>query len=236
MARKQAILSLHDVMPETLTEVEEVLAYTHCQGLPPMTLLVVPGRAWSPPQLDRLREWAGKGHELAAHGWLHEVTVRKTLYHWLHGALISRNVAEHLSLDSKGISELMHRSHQWFVENKLPLPSLYVPPAWALGRLEPDHLKDLPFEKIEVLRGFLFPATRKLLSLPMVGFEADTRSRAVAVRTWNAFQRLQHQLSSRPLRIGLHPHDLTLILAQDLRDLLARPFDFCATTDFHTFP
>lgn len=235
MAPKQAILSLHDVMPETLPEVEEVLAYARREGLPPMTLLIVPGRAWSTPHLDRLREWAGNGHELAAHGWRHEVTVRKTLYHRLHGALLSRNVAEHLSLDSREIFELMHRSHQWFVEKKLPLPSLYVPPAWALGHLEPDHLKHLPFEKIEVLRGFLFPASGRLLRLPMVGFEADTPGRALAVRAWNAFQRLQHHLSSRPLRIGLHPYDLNLNLERDLRNLLAFPFEFSSTTDFHAF-
>lgn len=231
MPRKQAILSLHDVMPETLTEVEEVLAYARRRGLPPMTLLIVPGRAWSPWQLERLREWAGDGHELAAHGWLHEVALRKTLYHRLHGVLISRHVAEHLSLDSEGIAQLMHRSHAWFAENELPVPSLYVPPAWALGRLEHPHLRNLPFEKIEVLRGFVFPASGKLLRLPMVGFEADTRTRAMAVRAWNAVQGLQHRFSGRPLRIGLHPHDLKLECARDLSDLLACPLEFRSASD-----
>lgn len=233
MPRKEAILSLHDVMPETFPEVEEVLDYARRNGIPPMTLLVVPGRDWSPDQLNRLRELAENGHELAAHGWLHQVTVRKCFYHRLHSALLSRNVAEHLSRDSMGIAALIHRSHRWFADNDLPLPSLYVPPAWALGRLENEDLKQLPFEKIEVLRGFLFPSSQKHLSLPMVGFEADTRVRAAAVRTWNALQRLQHQLSNRPLRIGLHPHDLNLKLARDLRALLASPFDFRTAADIH---
>ena len=124
---------MHDVMPETLSLVEDFLAFCSTHAIPPMTLLVVPGCDWRDEQLDRLRDLAGLGHELAAHGWLHRVGTPQSLYHRLHSTLLSRNVAEHLALDGESILALMRRSHAWFAEHDLPAPSLYVPPAWALG-------------------------------------------------------------------------------------------------------
>lgn len=150
----KACLSIHDVMPHTLERVERILAWLQKRGVPPITLLVVPGRPWEKPQIERLRQLTVEGHELAAHGWHHETKPRH-LYHRLHAALISRHVAEHLDLNSQGILELMQRSRNWFDENQLPLPDFYVPPAWALGPITKADLAQAPYHLVETTRGLL---------------------------------------------------------------------------------
>lgn len=141
-------------MPHTMDRVEHILDWLKERGVPPVALLVVPGRAWEPQQIERLRDLAAEGHELAAHGWLHETTPKR-IYHRLHAALISRHVAEHLDLNSLGILELMQRSRQWFGENDLPRPDFYLPPAWALGPLAKADLARAPYQLIETTRGLI---------------------------------------------------------------------------------
>jgi predicted deacetylase len=118
----------------------------------------------------------------------------------------------------------MQQSHDWFGEHGLPSPSLYVPPAWALGRISRQDLADLPYTAVEVLRGIHLPKTGQFKALPMIGFEADTAFRVGAVRTWNSWQMAWARVGGRPLRIGLHPHDFHLPMVKQLREILAQPF------------
>ncbi|WP_339642416.1 polysaccharide deacetylase family protein [uncultured Porticoccus sp.] len=230
-SQPRAVLSMHDVMPETLSLVEDFLAFCSTHAIPPMTLLVVPGCDWRDEQLDRLRDLAGLGHELAAHGWLHRVGTPQSLYHRLHSTLLSRNVAEHLALDGESILALMRRSHAWFAEHDLPAPSLYVPPAWALGAVARQSLASLDFARIEVLRGVLDLRTAHLHPLPLVGFEADSGFRAAILRLWNSSQTGMARISRRTLRIGVHPQDLNLRLGGSLRELLKERWHFISYGD-----
>lgn len=226
MPRRQAILSLHDVMPETLEAVQSLLGYLRTKKVPPATLLVVPGRHWEPRQLDFLHRCVEEGHELAAHGWLHEISGYGSSYHRLHSLLLSRQVAEHLSLDPQAIEDLMRRSHAWFAHQGLPSPRLYVPPAWALGKVSAQALANLPYAHVEVLQGFIEVKSQKRIRTAMVGFEADIPWRAMAVRLWNLGQLAQQRILRQPLRIGLHPFDRRLLLANDLDRLLSRTYEF----------
>ncbi|MDZ7753168.1 MAG: polysaccharide deacetylase family protein [Gammaproteobacteria bacterium] len=222
--RPAAVVSVHDVMPETLGRVEAVLALAEGLGVPPPTLLVVPGRRWEDDPLRRLGRLAAAGYPLAAHGWSHRVECFGGFYHRLHGAVVSRDVAEHLALDGAGVCALMCRSYGWFAAHGLPSPTLYVPPAWALGPLAAAQRQRLPFAHIEVARGVVEVASGRLRPLPLAGFEADTPLRAAFLRSWNRAQvALAHR---RPLRIGIHPRDLELPLSDQLRALLQRDFRF----------
>jgi len=218
-----AVLSLHDVMPETFRRMEEILDYTRKAGIPPFTLLVVPGRDWQAGQLDHLRRLAGEGYSLAAHGWVHRTRPTR-LYHRLHAAILSRNVAEHLALDEEGIAALMQRSLGWFADQNLPEPELYVPPAWAIGRISRTRLQALPVRYVEVLRGVIEVRTGRLDRLPVIGFEADTRWRSVAVRGWNRIALESARLRSSAVRISLHPEDFHLRLKTSLRHILRSEF------------
>ncbi|NBD37479.1 MAG: DUF2334 domain-containing protein [Verrucomicrobia bacterium] len=220
-----ALLSLHDVMPETLDRVEEILRLLRKNRLSPCTLLVVPGKDWSPTDLARLEAWAKEGWLLAAHGWKHKADRIQGGYHRFHSMVLSRDVAEHLERDSKGILALMARSGQWFVENGFSRPRLYVPPAWALGFLRGPDRSAVPFPMVETLTGVIRfnGRQRRQRRLPLCGYEADTRARARFLHCFNASQRLLARSSGRPLRISIHPDDLSLHMGERLRSDLHRP-------------
>jgi predicted deacetylase len=215
-ALPRALLSIHDVMPETLDDVARLFDHCLARDLPPPALLVVPGREWRETDLRRLHEWRACGAELIAHGWLHRTRPRRP-YHRLHAAFFSRDVAEHLALPTDGVLDLMRASHDWFAEHDLPSPQTYIPPAWALG-VAPHRVLDLPYRCIEVLRGVLLRDDNGMRSqhLPLLGFEADTPLRAMILRQWNGIQRQRAVRAKKPLRISIHPADHRLLLQKEL--------------------
>lgn len=226
----RALVSIHDVMPNTLKKVCALIRWLEERQVQAVTLLVVPGLNWAPDQIDCLRELNKAGYKLAAHGWAH-VAAPKRLYHRLHAALISRNVAEHLALNSGEILDLLQRSRDWFAANNLALPDFYVPPAWALGPLSDAELKYAPFNQIETTRGLITlhreqglavssgeqsPATIHFEKLPLTGYEADTPIREHFLRRWNAWQSRGALRTGKPLRISIHPDDLQLRIPDQL--------------------
>lgn len=215
------LVSIHDVMPATLGQVERIFARLQNAGLSPVTLLVVPGAGWQHRHLDRLGKMVALGAELAGHGWRHEVRHVRGFRHRLHSALISRRAGEHLALSRREILRLMLKNHRWFARHDLPAPGLYVPPAWAMGPLPRRVLDRLPFDRYETLAGVYEVKDQRFYRLPMAGFEADTAFRAVTVRAFNRINRAWARAGGRPLRLGIHPGDFELGLAEDLRAMLA---------------
>jgi predicted deacetylase len=222
----KALISVHDLMPETMPAVEQTLSRLARHRLAPVTLLVVPGRDWSRSDIQRLRALEHHGYRLAGHGWRHRAERFGGLYHRLHGLFLSRRVAEHLALDEDGIIALIQRCYEWFGEQGLEPPSLYVPPAWAMGRISAARLAaDGPFQLYERFDGVIAPAAGRVQPLPLLGYEADNALRAPILRLWNRWNRALAQRSGRPIRIGIHPLDLQLKLAADLEHELARPIE-----------
>jgi uncharacterized protein len=214
--RIRALVSVHDVMPATLREVERMLRLLDGEGVSPVTLLVVPGVGWSRTGIKRLRSFQADGHALAGHGWIHRVDRIRGIKHRLHAALISRNAAEHLALDPDEIHRLIARCHAWFIDQDLGVPDLYCPPAWAMGSIPRHRLASLPFNRYELFGGILSTRTGRLHPVPLTGYEADTAARAPLIRLWNQVNR-RRAARRGWLRIGIHPRDLELRLADDLR-------------------
>jgi predicted deacetylase len=232
MSRVPAIVSVHDLMPSTLERVMRILGLLADAGVPPATLLVVPGKAWTAGQLSTLRSLANRGHRLAGHGWAHKATEGpRSLYHWGHGRLISRNEAEHLSRPPAQVSSLIERCYRWFTQVDLPAPSLYVPPAWAMGALGLQQLRSLPFRWYEILRGMVDGPSGRVRWLPLAGFEADTTFRKASLRVWNACNVLLAARTRMPLRISIHPGDLDLLLKADLEGMIRSPWHFVREED-----
>jgi len=219
-SKRQLVISIHDVMPETLDRTESIVELLSAAGLRTVTLLVVPGKEWTRPLLGRLEALLDRGAIVAGHGWTHRADTINGFYHRLHSTLISRHAAEHLALDSTGIRRLIEHCYQWFGDNGLPVPTLYVPPAWAMGRIARRELDELPFSRYETLSGVYDAESHRFRRSPMVGFEADTTFRAVSCRLWNAAN-LAATGTNRPLRVAIHPGDLELELADDVRRLVA---------------
>ncbi|MEX0915057.1 MAG: polysaccharide deacetylase family protein [Wenzhouxiangellaceae bacterium] len=214
------LVSIHDVMPSTLGRVERIFDRLNQAGLVPVMLLVVPGRGWQREHLGRLRALVAAGAELAGHGWRHEVRHVRGVRHRLHSALISRRAGEHLALSTREILRLMLENHRWFARHDLPQPGLYVPPAWAMGPVPRRLLDRLPFDRFETLAGVYDTRHRRFHRLPMAGFEADTTFRAVTVHGFNRLNCAWARASGRPLRLGIHPDDFELKLADDLEATL----------------
>ncbi len=225
-ARASALVSVHDVTPASLPRVLRILELLHEAHVPPPTLLVVPGAGWTGDTLAELRSLVARGHPLAGHGWSHQCHARRTLWHRLHGVLISRDQAEHLSRRRQDLLALVRRCFEWFGANGLPDPELYVPPAWALGALTPGDLPTHPFRWYEDLGGLIHAHSGRRRWLPLLGFEADTRFRQASLRLLNALSVAMARRTGRPLRIALHPPDLDYLMGEDLRTLIRQPWHF----------
>ncbi|HCS88766.1 MAG: DUF2334 domain-containing protein [Thiohalocapsa sp. PB-PSB1] len=211
-----ALVSIHDLMPSTMPAVRRLLRLLERTASQPLTLLVVPGRGWSQAATRELKVLEQAGHILAGHGWLHHIERFRNPYHWLHGLLLSRRVAEHLALDANAIIELINRCHAWFGDNGLNAPYLYVPPAWALGPISIERLAETcPFRLYETFTGILDADGRRMTRMALLGYEADALPRVPVLRGFNAINR-RWAKSSGLLRIGIHPHDGELHLRRDL--------------------
>jgi hypothetical protein len=217
----QALVSVHDLMPETMPAVRRTLKLLERHRITPVTLLVVPGRDWDRDAIAELRQLQRDGYRLAGHGWQHHAERLGGLYHRLHSLFLSRRVAEHLALDEDGIIALIQRCHAWFADNGLDTPALYVPPAWAIGRVSLPRLhRRCAFALYERFDGVIDVAAGRSLRLPLLGYEADNALRAPILSAWNHWNRWRAARSGRPIRIGIHPHDIDLRLGHELeRDL-----------------
>ena len=214
-----ALISIHDVMPETIDKVADILDTLPEPCLENLVLLIVPGRNWQPQQIERLRQWQQSGLILAGHGWVHEAEKLNGFYHKLHSFFISRNAAEHLALSQAKILELMKRNYDWFIKNDLESPDYYVPPAWALGFVDRSKLQTTPFCYIENTLGIIALSDNRIKGLPLCGFEADTTFRKIFLTVWNNFQKLC-STKKYPLRISIHPNDFELLLNKQLNSFL----------------
>lgn len=224
MSIRRALVSIHDLMPATRGRVTEMLALLHHQlpGLTPASvmLLVVPGQAWRREDLDWLAGLAGRGYELAGHGWTHQAVAERDWYHRVHSRLMSSHVAEHLSRREDELAALVRACSDWFPRHHLPAPSLYVPPAWALGSVPPDAWAETSFSMVETLGGIRCLQTGAFRSLPLAGYEADSLPRAWGLKLFNQLSFLRATMDGAPVRLALHPYDLSLLLKRNLvRDL-----------------
>jgi len=101
----------------------------------------------------------------------------------------------------------------------MPERGLYVPPAWTTGRIGGDDPDRLPFRRYETLSGVYDSGTGIFRRTAMIGFEADPPFRALSCRVWNRWN-LWAAGTSKPIRVAIHPRDLRLLLAEDLRRFL----------------
>jgi len=205
-----------------MREVAELLQICRDAGIRAVTLLVVPGLDWSAAQLRQIKQWQDDGYVLAAHGWHHKCDSISSMRHRIHSKILSRDVAEHLSKDSDQIAELMKTSGGWFDENGFDFPQLYVPPAWALGGITDQALTETGFVMVETLLGVKLLQKSSFLNIPLVGFEADTALRTLALTCLNGIA--TKILVNRLLRVSLHPHDHKLWLRHGM-ELVLRDCD-----------
>ena len=231
MHRRTALVSIHDIMPDTLPEVLDIIEVLEGMKLQAVTLLVVPGLNWTEGDLRTLRDLQQAGYELAGHGWTHRCAEIDNVTHRLHSIMMSRQEAEHLSLSAEQIQSLLSRTFHWFHKAGLQPPRLYVPPAWGMGAISKAQLAQLPFQMYEYLGGVFNVERRRFFRMPVLGFLADTAARVWILRSVNGVNSALAGAFGLPLRISIHPPDLYLGLASDLRTTLERSTHFLHYAD-----
>jgi predicted deacetylase len=211
-----AIISIHDATAESLADVAAIADLLSSAGCCSADILVVCGSNWSPRDIDVLRGLEERGFRLQGHGWSHRAGPRRNWFHRLHSWTLSRDVAEHLSKPAEEIRALIARSYDWFGRHLLQPPSMYVPPAWAMGALGRDALRTLPYRYYETITGIYDAHADRFRRLPLIGFEADTWLRAGFLRCFNGANRMSGWVTGRPIRLSIHPQDLRLRLRRAL--------------------
>jgi len=209
-------ISIHDVCPNTLPKVINIVDILKNWGIFHVTLLIIPKKPWQAHEINQLKRWQQAGYVLAGHGNTHHCKTISTASHKLHSMLISRDVAEHLSQPNDQIIEMIQYCYHWFLQNQLNPPELYVPPAWAMGALTPNDLKALPFRYYETLAGIYDNVSDQFSWMPLLGFEADTHFRKVMVRLSNKLNELLARYFKKDIRLAIHPDDFDLLLGNDL--------------------
>ncbi len=206
----------------------EIIRFLEKRAVFPVTLLVVPGRPWLAKHISELKSLQDSGYEMAGHGWQHAAKTVSSKWHRLHSVLISRNEAEHLSLFPLEIADIIAACHGWFETVGLDAPSLYVPPAWALGSVPKKTLKTLPFRLYETQTGVFDAFSGVFYRMPVTGYMADTPFRTKALKITNLLNRLPF---FAPLRLAIHPDDLYLGLYRDLKAHLDKYRFFLSYSD-----
>lgn len=228
----KSIVSIHDVMPDTFNNVMGILETLKNCSVPDdkIYLLIVPGLAWRPSQLQTLKSLQSSGYQFSGHGWLHRIQRKTAIKHHLHAALISRNVAEHLSLRTDEISDLIERNYGWFIDNGFSAPQLYVPPAWAMGAIDLVALQRLPFRYYEYSSGILDSNNNRFESLALTGYEADRWWRVPFLQSWNRLN--THWLARRrALRIAIHPNDFQFRMSREMLADIGRSREFLSCAE-----
>ena len=219
----KSYISIHDVAPYNMDNIENIIHILKNQfNINKICILVIPGLDWNNKQIKKLCSWQNEGIEIAAHGWKHKAKSNKSIYHKIHSTIMSANCAEHLSRDRKTIFNIMEKSYEWFVENGLQKPRLYVPPAWALGNITREDLSHLGFTHYECTTGLIY--NKKYHFIPLVGFEEKTLIKAMLRRFFNYFN---HFIACfiGTIRIAIHPDDFKLYLKNDAIKYLSRSND-----------
>ena len=214
--RTRRLLEVHDVCPEHFAHVSALMARDTLHAARAV-LAVIPNsaRMWQRDQIRVLQGWQRDGHTLALHGYTHAAPRLRSPFHRLHQATFSRLAAENLGLTTDAVLERTARGIRWFEDQDFGTPLLYVPPAWTLGPVTAADLRPLGIAFVECLHGFVTLETGGFSVWPLVGFEADTIVRAVALTAWNAVARPIGD-AMRRYRIVVHPRDGDLRLHRAL--------------------
>ena len=208
-------ISIHDVAPENINTIENIVNVLRFKyNITKLSLLIIPGLNWNTEQIKKMKNWQVQGIQVVAHGWTHVAQKKKSFLHIIHSFIISKDCAEHLSKNREDIVHLINKSFNWFIKNNFESPTLYVPPAWALGKINRNDIFLLPFDMVECTTGMFYKG--KYRFLPLIGFEAKTLIRSKLLKFFNVINFIFGKLVGI-VRITVHPNDFNLLLSDDVK-------------------
>jgi uncharacterized protein len=211
--RAHLLVSLHDVSPLTLDTCRDAINVLRDAGISPsaLTVLIVPFHHARipldehPPTVDLLRDLAGQGATLVAHGYTHRmVRSPRTPLAWLAARWFARGEGE-LAACSAAEAELRIALAAAIFE-RAGLGAVlqgFVPPAWLLSRGAAAAVGARGFAFHERFSGIV--CGRSVMARRLVGWGSQTAIEAVATSGWAW---LQSRRAPADTRVAVHPPDI----------------------------
>lgn len=207
------VVSVHDVAPVTAGATAEWLADLGRLGVP-ATLLVIPGPYGDGPALsaapelvDLLHSAAGRGHELALHGLLHEGVPGGRPWRRVTDQVLARGAGEFWSLTRSQARAMLRAGLDLLADVDIGVCG-FTPPGWLASPGTRLALADLGFRywtghlAVHDLTG---GSARRMPALSHRPGGAGERAGARLMTS--AARALSH--ARMPFRIALHPADLS---------------------------
>jgi hypothetical protein len=215
------VISLHDVAPATLEQSRAWLDQVEARGLR-ATLLVVPG-PWRDERLDgdpAFAEWLHAarrgGHELSLHGWEHRgVTMPRsvalsptlTASRRLYGRIAARGCGEFHELGRVEAKQRLRMGRAALAGIGIETVG-FTPPGWLISRDAITALRQLGFRYTTTQWSVHDLQRETTLRIPAVSHRPGSAIAAPAAKVTQGF--VAHRVrTGRPVRIALHPDDLT---------------------------
>jgi predicted deacetylase len=233
MPRAQLLVSIHDIAPASAEPTARWLADLDDRGVP-ATLLVIPG-PWrgsrlsqSPDLVASLHDAAGRGHELALHGWAHRAGPDGAPWRRAAATLIARGAAEFAALDeaeattrlTAGLGELAALGIE---------PVGFHPPGWLAS---PAAFRALRRVGLRYTTSHLFVhdlITDRRHTLPALSHRPGGAGEVFGARLMRKSAAAMAR-RGRSFRVALHPDDLN---HPGLRETTLAVIDHALGAGFH---
>lgn len=214
--RRQLLLSIHDVGPRFVSEVDRHAERMAAAGVAHRYAMLVVPNHWGVAPLSgsefstKLRNWASAGVEMFVHGWFHRDEAR-------HNAAADRFRARHmtagegefLGLDRAEASRRMADGRK-LIEDIIGRPVAgFIAPAWLYGDGAREALRDNGFAIAEDHMRVWSPRTNDTVLARGPVITWASRSRARITSSLFAARALGWVLKKAPVvRIAVHPGDV----------------------------
>jgi predicted deacetylase len=224
-------VSIHDVSPVWVREVEAALELCDAVGARP-ALLVVPNFHGSSPLLDderfceRLRQLQSRGHEVYLHGFFHRSRER---YDGTGAAsrvawLFAQRVASRGEAEMRDVSPEEGRKRLDEGERVLRAAGLridgFVPPAWSMSRWLLPSLAARGYSFTEDHLRVYDPAGKRVRASVVLNWASRSPARLVSTVAWCRAAKYARALV--PARIAIHPADMRFLsLRREIAQTLA---------------
>ena len=224
-------VSIHDVSPVWIDEVEAAIGLCHAAGVRP-ALLVVPNFHDRSPILsderfcERLRHLQDRGHEVYLHGLLHQGLVQtggnqgfRPLKRLWSQRIVSNGEAEMSDLSPTEGRRRLEQGERMLDAAGLRIDG-FVPPAWWMPRWLPSLLAERGYRFSEDHLRVYDPFAGRARVSVLLNWASRSPARLVSTVAWCRAAR--HARSFVPARIAIHPADMRFVLLRrELAHILA---------------
>ena len=214
MSVRAVIVSLHDISPRTHAACVRIVGELQELGVRTSSLLVIPNHHRKGHFLEDqalcswLRDLAGKGHEIVAHGYYHQRArrVRENVRERITTRIYTADEGEFYDLDVTAAGALLSKARDDFAQIGVE-PAGFIAPAWLLSRGALEALREGAWTYTTRLTTIVDLQTGREYRSQSLVWSVRSAWRRITSLAWNAvlFRALRN---IEVLRISIHPVDV----------------------------